>query len=235
MKKFTLLELLIVIAIIGILVSLLMPSLKSAREKAKIGVCLSNLSQMNRGCLLYLNSNNLTFPIINGQTSNTGYIYGGKRGWKTRFFGQKVKQRPLNIYLGYTQNGIETPILECPSDIKRAPYMRNGSHYDQVGSSYMGAARKEHGNDLDKNVYTNPSTKGLTVHQVKSHSSMVFAAEPGAWHWAKAPNWNPQRFRWHSELPSWTFSFIDGHAIYRRISTGDGINKNRDILDFTNQ
>ncbi|MCH2208096.1 MAG: prepilin-type N-terminal cleavage/methylation domain-containing protein [Lentisphaerales bacterium] len=42
MKKFTLMELLIVIAIIGILTSILLPSLHKAREKTKSAVCKSN-------------------------------------------------------------------------------------------------------------------------------------------------------------------------------------------------
>lgn len=46
MKKFTLLELLIVCAIIGILVSILLPSLVEARNKTKAAACLSNLKQI---------------------------------------------------------------------------------------------------------------------------------------------------------------------------------------------
>jgi len=46
MKKFTLLELLVVSAIIGILSTLLIPSIHKARQKAKTAVCLGQNKQM---------------------------------------------------------------------------------------------------------------------------------------------------------------------------------------------
>jgi prepilin-type N-terminal cleavage/methylation domain-containing protein len=62
MKKFTLLELLIVVAIIGILFSLLLPALRQAREKAMVAVCQSNLSQLGRMCFVYSKDNNGKYP-----------------------------------------------------------------------------------------------------------------------------------------------------------------------------
>ena len=56
MKKFTLLELLVVVAIIGILSSLL-PSLGKARAKSKVSVCLNNLKSINIALLLYVDDN----------------------------------------------------------------------------------------------------------------------------------------------------------------------------------
>ncbi len=60
-KKFTLIELLIVVAIIAILVSMLLPSLSKAREKGKRAVCLNNLSQLHKTNVLFRNDNE-TFP-----------------------------------------------------------------------------------------------------------------------------------------------------------------------------
>ena len=72
MKKFTLIELLIVIAIIGILVSILLPSLSKAKDKAKAAVCRSNLKQIGVGYLVYSKANRGKFPIANTYTGTPG-------------------------------------------------------------------------------------------------------------------------------------------------------------------
>lgn len=58
MKRFTLIELLIVVAIIGILVSILLPTLSKAREKALSAVCMSNQKQVITAGSIYGKNNN---------------------------------------------------------------------------------------------------------------------------------------------------------------------------------
>lgn len=71
-KKFTLIELLIVVAIIGILLTLLLPSLGKAREKTKRAVCMSNLAQMYRGLVVHGNQYDNDLPASQPVTNGDG-------------------------------------------------------------------------------------------------------------------------------------------------------------------
>ena len=52
-KSFTLIELLAVIAIMGILAGLLMPALGKAREKAKVGKCIATIASLQTALSMY--------------------------------------------------------------------------------------------------------------------------------------------------------------------------------------
>ena len=66
MKKFTLLELMVVIAIIGVLVTMLLPSLQKARQEAERAVCTSNLKQTAVAMVVYSVENNDFAPYNAG-------------------------------------------------------------------------------------------------------------------------------------------------------------------------
>ena len=61
-KAFTLIELLVVIAIIAILAAILFPVFAKVREKARQTSCASNLNQLGKGMMQYIQDNDEKYP-----------------------------------------------------------------------------------------------------------------------------------------------------------------------------
>ena len=108
LKKFTLIELLIVVAIIGILLSLLLPSLSKAREKARIAVCQSNLSQMYKGSIVYAGNHNRKLPPPGNHANHSG----GGSVWAYTL-NQEVADE-LKLYL--SSEHADDSVFDCPSN-----------------------------------------------------------------------------------------------------------------------
>jgi len=75
---FTLVELLVVIGIIAVLISILLPTLSSARQAAKNVQCLSNLRQIGTACVMYMQANKGVCPPFRFEsTAQAGWTPGG--------------------------------------------------------------------------------------------------------------------------------------------------------------
>ncbi len=100
---FTLVELLVVLAIISILMALLLPSLKRAKWAAKQVVCINNLHQLHIGLLLYVNDWDGYFPVANPNDGGVpDYDYWG---WT----------RQLARYTNVKTNSISAPFVPITS------------------------------------------------------------------------------------------------------------------------
>ena len=80
MKKFSLIEILVVVAIVGILASLLLPALGKSRKTARKAICVNNNKQIVSSLFMYTDDNNQYFP--------TNYTTGDSEniGWTDRIF-----------------------------------------------------------------------------------------------------------------------------------------------------
>lgn len=72
-QKFTLMELLVVVAIISILASMLLPVLGGSREKARRASCLSDNRQLSLMVFFYAEDNNTVLPLDGRTYHNNGF------------------------------------------------------------------------------------------------------------------------------------------------------------------
>ena len=214
-RKFTLIELLIVIAVIGILVTLLMPSLARAREAAKSAVCMSNLSQIGKAASMYRHDNNNRFPGKIAGNGKHGWV--GKKGSSITQSKMFPQNRPLNRYLGdFKDDEDEVKVAFCPSDKK---------YYNFKGSSY------KNNTDLQWKSLHIGSKNCAFFDDIQSPSKMVMMAEWGAIPTVKSNT--SQILNFHvpfGKVNRYNTLFAEGHVKAVHFYTGQ-LNGNEYVLE----
>jgi len=102
---FTLIEVLVVVAIISILAAFLLPALQKAREKARQGVCMNNLRQLGQAFIMYASDNN-------GYIS---YPEGAKMFWTKELCPYLDMGKPSGVFR-------PAKVFDCPTNKDNWPY-----------------------------------------------------------------------------------------------------------------
>jgi type II secretory pathway pseudopilin PulG len=110
---FSLVELLVIIAIIAILAALLLPVINRSQEEGRATACISNLHQIGVALQIYVDANNNTLPIMRDAPTDTNAL-------ATNTF------PTVNVVLGGDLGN--TNILRCPSD-SQGIFQLTGSSY----------------------------------------------------------------------------------------------------------
>lgn len=163
-RGFTMVELLVVVAVIAVLMSLLLPALSRTREQGRQIVCINNARSITIAAQAYSQDHNDIWPVFpckirvpQRTVLFSSWHYGGKTVsdyWRNHPSGewQTASERPLNPYL-YPETEfkdppdgrLELPVFKCPSDpgtLQRTWFSGSGyndtsiTSYDDVGTSY---------------------------------------------------------------------------------------------------
>lgn len=194
MKKFTLIELLIVVAVIGILLSLLMPALSKARGAARLAVCLSNQGQIIRAAFIFSKKNNSLFPPKSSPGWEGWLGSQGTGGGNT-----KPSKRPLNPLLQPKSDYEKVLVSDCPED---------DTIIDIQGTSYMG----------------NVATQGwIRPYNLKNDTYLMDIVSPSRFAMAFEQNVmvynNAGKYYYlHKERKmNWVFGFADGAVTLTKV------------------
>lgn len=227
-RAFTLIELMVVVAIIGVLAALLLPVLSVAKNRAHRTTCLNNLRQINLGMRMYCDDSNDTSPSV----KEADFF---SKSWSSY-------RRLMKDYVGVKgEPSAQDKLFACPADtfyfdmrpvsgssakgICGLWIVRAGLH-EQTNFYYSSYAFNG-GISNVFSIYTNSiGIGGVKLSSIKEPAKTVLISE--------APAFFP--YSWHEPGNSSTFgsvtynngavlfmdaknmlSFVDGHVSFSRI------------------
>ena len=241
LKKFTLLELLLVIAIILILLSLIIPMVIKAQRSAELVVCMNNLKGIHNANALFGKDNKRYFPTALGNA----------------YFG--TGSLPLDKYLG----GQEDKIGVCPMDPAETPvgYVASASGSARTGNTFLNKSlddkvtQEPFCNDLDGNESgnstwnqyapngSNPNSlkyrerRSLKVSKVFRPATMSFMVSKEVYNKSITSDSNNGTIDeyWHDlSTPRYPFVSVAGNVTNLYFYGGLNTSSRTDIVDFQN-
>ena len=203
-KCFTLIELLIVIAIIAILFSMLLPSLNKARRSAQTAVCSSNQAQLFKASMAYTTDNK--FKIV--LAGDAGYTLSYD-DLIAPYMGRNLTESQLNM----SRFDQAVAVLACPSStmqttnggFTRSYSMNTGNNWET--SNFTGITTETSGYSSYLSALSHTSDLLYSGERHNSESAVGYGRSSGMASMAA----NFLGLPVHPSLKS-VYVFVDGHV-----------------------
>lgn len=227
---FTLVELLVVIAMLSLLVAILLPAVHRVRILSKRVRCQANLRQITQAWIMYLGDNGGRFY----QGRNADVTFVGWRGLRA-----PENPRPLNPYLTLPKTP-ETEgqalVAKCPEDTGRestaglSVYTMNGTSY-RTNTLLIGPDKIPALLDPNLTAAINQRLPDLQVQATTSPARLLLAGDNG-WVDQWWPTSNKTVEGWHGRTQWFSLAFLDGHVAFLRIRKGICITEEYTVIPF---
>jgi prepilin-type N-terminal cleavage/methylation domain-containing protein/prepilin-type processing-associated H-X9-DG protein len=217
-RGFTLVELLVVIAVIAILASLLLPALSKAKGKAQSIACRNNLKQLEVAAVMYAGDYQGFFPPTRDVTLS-GYAQSADGSWvlgnaQRDRSDENIKKGVLWDYVGAVKT------YRCPSDkstVKGRPDLLRFRSYGQstfldghflpdIGAPPGGVDTINGTIDREIEVANAAGIFGF----IEPSENTIDSGGFGFYVYPNDPHWGNQPSDRHSQ--GGNLSFLDGHA-----------------------
>jgi prepilin-type N-terminal cleavage/methylation domain-containing protein len=237
-RGFTLIEVLVVIAIVSLLIAILLPSMAAARRSSRRTACQSNLRQIATAWQVYLDQADGYFP----QWVTANLNFGGRQGKGLAAYGADTPvPKPLNGSFNLpdvlTEGG---EIFKCPADEGAPEY--KPTCFEYFGTSYqtnimmIGPDQMQVlSNDPCKTVLRNINKrlKKLRRAKVSGDGKLILVGDIG-WYTAYArADGEFMRIEWHGKPYTHNVAFMDTHVEFVRMRRGLHVTDDYCVVPFS--
>lgn len=190
-RGFTLVELLVAIAILALLAGILFPVFAKARERGRAAVCLANLKQIGLAVTAYADDFDEKYPYgIDWADRYFPHIWADQPAYQAQLLAMPYLPDLLTAY------GVDQRLWECPAD--------RGVTVDQItgAAAYVEQAWRAWG--MSYGYRTELAFRQLRMSSLQEPSRTNLLGDiDGAWHFGTTDDYATYRYQ---------ICFADGHA-----------------------